>query len=105
MEPKGEICRGMQGTIQEGEEIINLIDDPELMDATIVMVVQRVGHYKIAGYGTAAAYAQELGYQETAQELVAINAKEYEADSILTELAESRINEEADSDSSRSAYV
>lgn len=102
---KGAECRGMKGVIAEGEEIIGMVEDADLLDAAIIMAAQRVEHYEIAGYGTAAAHAQELGYDDIVQQLVTINAEEYEADSILTDLAESRINAEADIDGSSNAYA
>jgi len=102
IKPKGEACAGMKGVIAEGEEIIAMVEGNDLMDAAIIMAAQRVEHYEIAGYGTAAAHAKELGHDEIVVDtLIAINTEEYEADSILTDLAESRINAEADDEDAK----
>jgi ferritin-like metal-binding protein YciE len=95
MKAEGVTCRGMQGLIEEGEEILKMTDDPDVRDAAIIMIAQGVEHYEIARYGTLAAHANELGWAEIADDIVEINAQEYETDSNLTDIAESRINADA----------
>ena len=38
----------------------------EVMDAALVAAALRIGHYEMAGYGTAAHYAERLGHSEAA---------------------------------------
>src|SRR5947207_10276212 len=58
---KGEKCKGMQGVIQEGSDLIEDIEDEDTRDAAIIAAAQRVEHYEMAGYGTARTYADLLG--------------------------------------------
>src|SRR5438128_908651 len=48
-----EVCKGMQGLIAEGEEVIQMGGDPTASDAALIAAAQRVEHYEIAAYGTA----------------------------------------------------
>ena len=64
-------------------------------DAGIIAACQRVEHYEIAGYGTAAAYAEILGEHEAAKLLQETLDEESAADTRLTRLARKRINFEA----------
>lgn len=90
-------CKGMKGIIQEGEKLMNEDMDPEVKDAAIIAACQKVEHYEICGYGTAKAYAEELGLTEIARELDKTLKEEYEADLLLSDLAEARVNKEAES--------
>lgn len=89
--PKGEKCKGIEGIIDEGDDLIGDVKDPELRDAAIIASAQRVEHYEMAGYGTARTFAQLLGDQNTAQLLQQTLDEEKEADETLTKLA-SEIN-------------
>jgi ferritin-like metal-binding protein YciE len=88
-------CKGMQGLIAEGEKIMDEDMDPDVMDAAIVASAQKIEHYEISGYGTARAFAEELGLKDVAKLLTQTLDEEYEADLLLTQLAESRLNKEA----------
>jgi ferritin-like metal-binding protein YciE len=85
---KGEKCKGMQGVIAEGDELIGKVEDPELRDAAIIASAQRVEHYEMAGYGTARTYANLLDDTEASKLLQQTLEEEKEADQTLTELAE-----------------
>jgi ferritin-like metal-binding protein YciE len=88
-------CKGMQGLIAEGEKLMGEDMDPDVMDAAIVAAAQKIEHYEIASYGTARAFAEELGLKDVAKLLTQTLEEEYEADMLLTQLAESRLNKEA----------
>ena len=88
-------CKGMQGLITEGEKVMGEEMDPDVMDAAIVGCAQKIEHYEICGYGTARAYAEELGLNEVEKALKITLDEEYEADDLLTVLAVSRLNKEA----------
>jgi len=94
--PRGKKCHGMEGLLEEGNELIAEKPDPEVLDAGLISKAQHVEHYEIAGYGTVRAWAQQLGYDEHAELLQATLDEEGEADKRLTQLAESSINVEAD---------
>ena len=61
----------------------------------LIGAAQRVEHYEIAGYGTARTLASRLGESEAADKLQATLDEEAEADSKLTDIAESEVNPEA----------
>ncbi len=92
--PTGETCKGMKGVIKEGDEIISAGGDPSTVDAGIISAAQRVEHYEMAGYGTVRTYAKLLGQQEMAKLLQQTLDEEAQADSKLTEIANT-VNVEA----------
>jgi ferritin-like metal-binding protein YciE len=85
---KGEKCKGMQGVIAEGSDLIDKVSDPEVRDAAIIASAQRVEHYEMAGYGTARTFATLLEEEEASKLLQQTLDEEKEADQKLTELAE-----------------
>ena len=94
-EPSGETCKAMEGLINEGEEYVKAGGDRDVRDAGLIGAAQRVEHYEIAGYGTARTLASRLGESEAADKLQATLDEEAEADSKLTDIAESEVNPEA----------
>jgi len=92
--PTGETCKGMKGVIKEGEEIVSAGGDPSTIDAGIISAAQRVEHYEMAGYGTVRTYAKLLGRPEMEKLLQQTLDEEAEADSKLTEIANT-VNVEA----------
>jgi len=85
---KGERCKGIEGVIEEGSDLIDDIKDVDVRDAAIIASAQRVEHYEMAGYGTARTYARLLGEEEASQLLQQTLDEEKEADQRLTELAD-----------------
>jgi ferritin-like metal-binding protein YciE len=93
--PKAQKCKGMEGLIKEGSDIIKEDDmDPEVKDAAIISAAQRVEHYEIAGYGCVKTWASLLGEDEVASLLGQTLDEEKEADQTLNQIAE-EINVEA----------
>jgi ferritin-like metal-binding protein YciE len=89
-------CLGMKGLIEEGEKIMNEDMEPEVMDAAIIAAAQKIEHYEISGYGTACAYARELGLGDVEKQLRQTLDEEYFADDLLTDMAVGSTNEEAE---------
>jgi ferritin-like metal-binding protein YciE len=92
--PKGKKCKGMEGLVEEGAEVMEEDFEGSLMDAALIGAAQRVEHYEIAAYGTASAFAVELGQSEQASLLNETLEEEKETDEKLTKLAE-QINAQA----------
>jgi len=92
--PKGKKCKGMEGLIKEGAEMIGEDLVPEELDAGLISVAQRVEHYEIAGYGCVSSYAKLLGEGVAESLLRQTLEEEKETDERLTDLASS-INLEA----------
>jgi ferritin-like metal-binding protein YciE len=83
----GEVCDGMRGLIKEGSKVIDAVGEPAAKDAALIAAAQRVEHYEIAGYGTAATLAEQLGHDH-AQEILGQTLDEEETtDKLLTKLA------------------
>jgi ferritin-like metal-binding protein YciE len=94
---RGEKCKGMAGLIEEGSKLLEEDGEPSVIDALLVSAAQRVEHYEIAAYGTAIAFAEQLGLDSISEVLKQTLAEEEATDKKLTELAESTINVEANS--------
>ena len=91
----GKKCKGMEGLIEEGKEIMSEDLDENAIDAGLIGAAQKVEHYEIAAYGTARTHAQLLGFNKVAKLLQQTLDEEGATDKKLTALAESIINVEA----------
>lgn len=92
--PKTKVCKGMQGIVDEGKDMLKEDAEADVLDAALIAAAQRAEHYEIAVYGTLRTYAQLLGEEKAAKILQSILNEEGETDKKLTRLAES-INVEA----------
>ena len=85
--PKGRKCAGMEGLVQEGEELIRDESDSDALDSGLIASAQRVEHYEIAAYGTVRSFAELLGEEDAANLLQQTLEEEKETDEKLTGLA------------------
>lgn len=92
-----QVCKGMQGILEEGQKIMAEDMNPEVMDAAIIACAQKVEHYEICGYGTCKAWAKELNLTEVESLLDLTLTEEYQADDQLTQMAVGRVNRQAES--------
>lgn len=99
---RGAKCKGMEGLIKEGSEMIKEDGDDDTRDAGLISAAQRVEHYEIAGYGCARTYAELLGDNDGAELLQQTLDEEKATDRKLTEIAGS-INVEAEDESEKAA--
>lgn len=95
---KAKTCKAMQGLIEEATEIMEEDASEAVMDAGIIAAAQKVEHYEIASYGTVRTWARLVGEEQAAELLQETLDEEGEADKRLTELAESFVNPEADTE-------
>jgi len=58
--PGGVPCQAMAGLVREGKEVTADWEDSATRDAALIANAQRVVHYEIAGFGTAAEFARCL---------------------------------------------
>ncbi len=86
--PSRKKCEGVSGLIEEGEEVINEIENPEVRDSALITAAQKVEHYEMAGYGSARSSAQLLGLRESPGLLQETLDEEGETDKKLIALAE-----------------
>jgi ferritin-like metal-binding protein YciE len=92
---KGHKCKGIEGIIKEGEEMVQAKGDSDVRDAGLIGAAQRVEHYEIAGYGTARTFARRLGHDRAAELLQQTLDEEGTTDQRLTRIAESMVNPDA----------
>lgn len=83
----------MRALLAETEKMARLCA-PALRDAAVTSSLQRIMHYKIAGYGTIASYAKSLGREE-ASHFAELADRDKTIDVELTRLAKSVLNPEA----------
>lgn len=92
----GSKCKGTEGLIKEGEKMMGEKMEDTVRDAAIIASAQKIEHYEISGYGTARAYAMQLGLTEVEELLTDTLNEEYEADDSLTALAFFDVNLQAE---------
>lgn len=92
-----EHCKGMEGLVAEATK--HLIEEAPgkgpVLDAVMIAQYQRMSHYGIAGFGTAAAYAKALGLKDAVKKLDEATKDIYQADEYATKLAETSVNARA----------
>ena len=88
----GKRCKAMEGILEEGKETMHEEADPDVLDAALIAMAQRMEHYEIAGYGCARTFAQHLGDDQAANLLQETLTEEEESDRRLTQIAETSIN-------------
>ena len=93
---KTKTCKGMQGIVEEADELVKENKGTPGLDAVIISAAQKVEHYEIASYGTLVAWAERMGNDEAARLLGETLDEEKEADHKLTNIAETLANQEAE---------
>src|SRR5579883_2410233 len=76
--PTGELCKGMEGLVKEGQEQLESDEEGAAKDICIAGAALRVEHYEIAGYTAAIAIAKTLGEDEIVSLLSATLKEEAE---------------------------
>lgn len=94
-------CEAMEGLTKEGESIIEETEDGTMTrDVGIIMAAQKVEHYEIATYGGLVSLAHTLGLDDAANVLHKTLEEEKQTDDHLTDIAENKINWEAEKEGS-----
>lgn len=86
--------QAMRALVNEAHKMTR-VSGTNIRDAALVASLQRIIHYKIAGYGTIASYAKALGRIEEAASFASYAAQDKNIDAELTELAKSTLNPQA----------
>ena len=94
--PSAKPCAGIAGIIAEGKAVLDTGVDERVRDAMIAGAAQRAEHYEIAAYGTVIAWAETMKHDDIVRMLRETLAEEKHADSLLTSLAEARLNQAAE---------
>ena len=85
-----EHCKGMEGLVREAQKhaIKQAPHDADLHDVVIIGQYQRMCHYGITGFGSAAAIARALGMKDHVTRLESIVRDIYGADDLASQLGE-----------------
>ncbi len=94
---KKEHCKGMEGLVAEAIKHTSeeAPDKGPVLDALVIAQYQRMTHYGIAGFGTAASYAGTLGLKDAVKSLDKATKEIYGGDEYMTKLAETSVNIDA----------
>ena len=92
VEAEREKCDAMVGLIKEGGTVLDAEGDANVLDAALIAAAQRAEHYEMAAYGSARAFARQLGNEYAAELLEQTLDEEKAADQKLTEIAEGAVN-------------
>lgn len=95
--PKKLKCEGIRGIIEDGAWVMQNVPQPAL-DANLIAAAQYVEHYEMAGYGSAAKWAELLGEEDIKDLLGQTLEEEQAADEKLTTIGESGVNEKVAND-------
>jgi ferritin-like metal-binding protein YciE len=87
--------RIMHAFIEEAEEKLSVCKSTEVKDACLLSCIQAINHFKISMYGTAAAFAKELGMEKQSAFFREAEVNEKQIDDRLSQLAEHEINSNA----------
>jgi ferritin-like metal-binding protein YciE len=90
-------CDGMEGLTKEGDSVVEETDDgTSTRDVGIIVSAQKVEHYEISAYGSLITLAKTMGQDEIAEILSQTLEEEKETDQLLSQIAESSINWQAE---------
>jgi ferritin-like metal-binding protein YciE len=84
----------MQAMVSETEKMLPMLRGREMRDAGLIASIQRLKHYQIAAYGTAA-LAGQLRLRDAQDVLLESLEEERMADMELTSVAEQEVNPDA----------
>jgi ferritin-like metal-binding protein YciE len=84
-----------QALVGEAEKMLTIVKGDDLRDAAMIASTQKIGHYQIAAYGTAAALAGQLDLRDEQRMLHQSLEEEKNADEALTQLAKGEVNHDA----------
>src|SRR6476620_11257047 len=93
---KGKTCDAIMGILDEGKEVMSEYKGMPALDAGLLAAAQAVEHYEISRYGTLKCWASERGYADAVKLLDATLKEEKATDSALSQLADSEVNQHAE---------
>lgn len=95
-EPEAKKCEAMEGLIKESESVIKETEaGSATRDVGLIVSAQKVEHYEIAAYGSLRQLAKTIDKNEVSQLLEQTLQEEKETDMLLSNLAETMINQDA----------
>jgi len=99
MAPRAKKCEAMEGLVQEAQEVIEETDNGSATrDVALIIAGQKVEHYEIATYGSLVQLAKTMGRDDIASLMQQTLDEEKQADQMLSDLAVSGININAENE-------
>ena len=93
--PTEHVDQAMEALIKETGKMLIMLKSDDLRDAGLIASVQKLEHYEIAAYGTAAALAGQLDLRDEQKMLHLSMEEEKRMDAVLTKLAKREVNPDA----------
>jgi ferritin-like metal-binding protein YciE len=94
-DPTAHVDQAMQALICETRKMLSILEGDHLRDAGLIASAQKLEHYEIAAYGSAAALAGQLELRDDQAMLYDTLMEEKEADAVLTDIAKGEVNPDA----------
>ncbi len=94
-DPNAHTDQAMQALVRENKKMLTMLKGNDLRDAGLIASAQKLEHYEIAAYGTAAALAGQLELRDEQKMLHMSLEEEKRADMLLTQLAKGEVNPHA----------
>ncbi|MGY4622451.1 YciE/YciF ferroxidase family protein [Bradyrhizobium sp. USDA 4486] len=94
-DPLAHTDQAMEALIEETAKMMKMVTQDDLRDAALIASAQKLEHYEIAAYGSAAALAGQLDLRDDQAMLHESLEEEKLADRVLTTLAKSEVNQDA----------
>lgn len=99
MTARAKKCEAMEGLVMEAQQAIEDTDKgTATRDAALIISAQKVEHYEIASYGSLVQLAKTLGLNDAIDLLQQTLDEEKETDVLLTEIAVSAVNINAENE-------
>lgn len=95
VDPAAHVDQAMQALIRETRKMLGILEGDDLRDAGLIASIQKLEHYEIAAYGSAAALAGQLELRDDQMLLHDSLLEEKEADARLTDIAKGEVNPDA----------
>jgi ferritin-like metal-binding protein YciE len=92
--PRAHSDQAMAALLLETRKVAHL-SEPAIRQAALLASLQRVIHFKIAGYGTVATYAKMPGFTDEAARLAQYGDRDKEFDTELSQTAQGSVNPQA----------
>jgi ferritin-like metal-binding protein YciE len=93
--PTAHTDQAMQALIGETTKMLSILKGDNLRDAGLIASAQKLEHYEIAAYGSAAALAGQLELRDDQKILHESLEEEKRADALLTGIAKREVNPDA----------
>jgi ferritin-like metal-binding protein YciE len=101
--PQGKRCEAIEGLIKEADSMVkDTKKGSKTRDVALIMAAQKMEHYEIATYGSLATLSAQQGLSQAKEIFGQILQQEKDTDALLTQIAESSVNQQAEQEGGES---